>query len=93
MTENIEEKLGKLKYKPSQTSHLEVCQKDCQNCEIRSCEVVCPANVYEYNEELKEMQVSYENCLECGACRIACDKQSLNWRYPEQGFGVTFKKG
>ena len=39
------------------------------------------------------MKVAFENCLECGACRIACDKKTLIWDYPKQGFGVTIKKG
>lgn len=90
---NIEDKLAKIKYKNDTQSHLIVCQKDCQKCKNRSCEKVCPAKVYEYNDELKEMRVNFENCLECGACRIACDKQSLIWDYPKQGYGVTFKKG
>ena len=93
MTDNIEDKLAKVKYKPFNETHLVVCQKDCKECKKRSCEIVCPAKVYEFNEKKGEMQVSYENCLECGACRIACDKQTLIWNYPNQGYGVTFKQG
>ena len=47
MTEKIEDKLGKIKYKSDIETHLKVCQKDCQNCKKRSCEIVCPAKVYE----------------------------------------------
>ena len=91
--EKIEDKLSKVKYKTAKETHLKVCQKDCQNCKKRSCEIVCPADVYKYDEEKKEMTVSFENCLECGACRIACDKKTLIWDYPMQGYGVIFKKG
>ena len=90
---SIEDKLSKVKYKNDMQSHLIVSQKDWQKCRNRSCEKVCPAKVYEYNDELKEMKVNFENCLECGACRIACDKQTLIWDYPKQSYGVTFKKG
>lgn len=93
MTEKIEDKLGKIKYKSDIETHLKVCQKDCQNCKKRSCEIVCPAKVYEYDKEKEEMKVAFENCLECGACRIACDKQTLIWDYPKQSYGVTFKQG
>jgi len=93
MSENIEDKLSKIKYKNDETSHLIVCQKDCKTCKNRSCEIVCPASVYKFDEEKQEMIVSYENCLECGACRIACDKKSLEWKYPRHGYGVTFKLG
>ena len=91
--DKIEDKLAKVKYKNDSETHLKVCQKDCQKCKNRSCEVVCPANVYEYDEQNQEMKVAYENCLECGACRIACDKQTLIWDYPKQGYGVTIKNG
>lgn len=93
MAEKIEDKLAKVKYKSDSETHLKVCQEDCKNCKEKSCETVCPANVYEYNEEKGEMHVAFENCLECGACRIACDKQSLLWEYPKQGYGVIFKQG
>ena len=91
--DNINDKLSKVKYKNDSETHLKVCQKDCQTCKNRSCEIVCPANVYEYDEQKGEMKVAFENCLECGACRIACDKKTLIWDYPKQGFGVTIKKG
>lgn len=90
---NIDDKLAKVKYKPSSETHLIVCQDDCRECKKRSCETVCPANVYEYDEKKQEMKVSFENCLECGACRIVCDKQTLLWNYPNQGYGVIFKQG
>ena len=93
INEKIEDKLAKVKYKPADETHLKVCQRDCSECKKRSCEIVCPANVYEYDEQTKKMNVAYENCLECGACRIACDKQTLIWEYPKQGCGVTFKQG
>ena len=93
MADSIEDKLAKVKYKPADETHLKVCQEDCKNCKKRSCEVVCPANVYEFDKDKNEMKVAYENCLECGACRIVCDKQTLIWDYPKQGFGVTFKQG
>ena len=90
---NIEDKLAKVKYKNNTETHLRVNQQDCRNCKKRSCETVCPAKVYEYNKEKDEMNVAFENCLECGACRIACDKKTLIWEYPKQGYGVTFKQG
>ena len=93
MTEKIEDKLAKVKYKSDTETHLKVCQQDCQNCKKRSCEIVCPAKVYEYDEEKREMKVAFENCLECGACRIACERKSLDWQYPKGTKGVTFKQG
>lgn len=93
MNQPIEEKLSKVKYKNDTDSHLVVCQEDCRTCKNRTCEAVCPANVYNYDKENQIMHVAYENCLECGACRIVCDKKSLQWRYPKQGYGITYKLG
>ena len=44
-------------------------------------------------KEKQELIVNYENCLECGACRVACEKHSLHWEYPKGTKGVTFKQG
>lgn len=90
---NIDEKLGKNKYNPDDESHLNPDFKVCRICKNKNCIKVCPASVYEWNEEQNILQVNYENCLECGACRIACEHHSLNWVYPKGGKGVTIKHG
>ncbi|MCQ2957989.1 MAG: 4Fe-4S dicluster domain-containing protein, partial [Candidatus Gastranaerophilales bacterium] len=57
----------------------------------RVCEYICPAKVYEWDEENKKLQVTFENCLECGACRIACPNKAIEWSYPKINKGITFK--
>ena len=91
--ENIDDKLFTIKYKCDENSHLEPNQEDCLNCPDRPCTYVCPANVYEWDEEQGKLLVGFENCLECGACRIVCTAQTLVWKYPKSGYGVTFKYG
>ncbi|MDP2662976.1 MAG: 4Fe-4S dicluster domain-containing protein [Dehalococcoidia bacterium] len=93
MTTTVEDKLFTVKFKPDEHSHLEikdqeVCQKKCGS---RPCTTFCPAQVYKYEDQ--KLMVSYENCLECGCCRLACPYQNVNWRYPRGGFGVTFRYG
>ena len=39
------------------------------------------------------MTIRYENCLECGACKIACEKNNILWKYPNVEYGVKFKNG
>ena len=46
-----------------------------------------------YNKQNEKMIINYENCLECGACRIACEEQCIDWNYPKGNKGVTFKQG
>jgi len=91
MTE-LDKKLANVKYTPDTISHLVPCDQDCKTCISRCCTYVCPAGVYEWSGEQQKLIVNFENCLECGACRIVCEKQSLNWSYPKGTKGVTFKQ-
>ncbi len=90
---NIDDRLAKVKYVCDEESHLKVNQKDCKNCKLKVCTYICPANVYEWNETENKITVNYENCLECGACRIACSEKSLEWQYPKGTNGVIYKNG
>lgn len=91
--EHIDDKLYTVKYKPDNDSHLCPNQSDCAKCIEKNCTFICPADVYEWDEEQQKITVGYENCLECGACRIACPYNSLEWKHPKGGKGVTFKLG
>ena len=88
---SIQDKLATIKYNCSSKSHLSVNQKKCAKCKTKICTQICPAKVYEFDENIDEIIVQYENCLECGACRIACPKNAISWEYPESGCGVIFK--
>ena len=90
---NLDQKLYTLKYTPDNKSHLNPDQNKCKNCISRNCTYICPAQVYEWNEEKQELIINFENCLECGACRIACEYKCIDWRYPKGTKGVTFKQG
>ena len=90
---NINEKLASLKYNKDNESHLSVDNDICMRCKNRCCTYICPANVYEWNEEKCTMTIRYENCLECGACKIACEKNNILWKYPNVEYGVKFKNG
>lgn len=88
---SIQDKLTTIKYNCDNKAHLVVDNKKCAKCKSKVCTKICPAGVYEMDENLNEIIVQYENCLECGACRIACPKNAINWEYPKAGCGVIFK--
>lgn len=90
---DINEKLSSLKYNKGSESHLTVDNDVCMRCSDKCCQYICPAEVYQWNEEKCIMKVRYENCLECGACKIACPKKNITWVYPQAGYGVKFKNG
>jgi ferredoxin like protein len=88
---NLEDKLYLVSTKSFKDSHIQVNQEKCGVCESKECLVICPANVYE--EENGKINVAFENCLECGSCRIVCAENAIEWENPHGGFGVTFKNG
>lgn len=92
-TMTIENKLSTIKYTTDDVSHLKPDMEKCKTCKSKICEKVCPAGVYEWIEEEQKLLVKYENCLECGACRITCEQKSLGWEYPKGTKGVIFKNG
>jgi len=87
----LDEKLYTVKYTPDTDSHLLPVQECCRICKSNICTIICPAGVYSW--ENNKLVVNFENCLECGACRIACESASLGWEYPKGNKGVTFKQG
>ena len=93
LPENIDDKLYRLKYKKDQESHLIIDEQICKTCKEKPCTYICPASVYVYEEKEDKIKINYENCLECGACRISCEKKAIKWLYPKAKFGVNFKYG
>ena len=53
---------------------------------------ICPAKVYEENEETGECTVNFENCLECGTCQVSA-REYVKWENPQGGFGVSYALG
>ena len=61
---NLEDKLYTVKYNSDTVSHLKPNQEHCKECESKICTIICPAGVYEWDEEAQKLIVNYENCLE-----------------------------
>jgi len=90
----IEAKLGLLTYKNDHQSHIKIMQADaCLKCEKKPCVTACPAKVYEWDVAQKKIITSYENCIECGAARMMCPYNNIDWVPPRGGFGVAYKLG
>lgn len=90
----VEEKLGLLTFKNDHQSHIAVPDpKTCLKCKDKPCTKVCPAKVYDWDESTKKIIIGYENCIECGAARMICPYQNIQWEPPRGGFGVSYKFG
>ena len=92
-SKSIEKKIAAVKYVCASNPHLVVNQEICQKCKEKTCLYICPADVYNIDEKTGNIIVQHENCLECGAGRIACEKKCIDWQYPKGTKGVTFKNG
>jgi ferredoxin like protein len=95
---NVEAKLGTLTWKKSPEAHITL--RDASEtapcvtkCHDKPCTTVCPAKVYEWEAHLKKVIVNYENCIECGACRMLCPFDNIACDWPKGGFGVQYRFG
>ena len=88
---SIENKLTSIKYNCSKNTHLRVNQEMCRNCQKRPYCYICPAKVYSWADTQSKLNVEYENCLECGACKVVCPFKSIDWEYPNASCGVILK--
>ncbi len=92
----LEEKIFLVKINKYRASHLAIVDaRVCRDCARRECTTVCPVKTYTWEGEGAggEVKVSYENCFECGTCRIACPYDNITWENPPGGFGVEFRRG
>ncbi len=91
----LSEQLGADAFDTDSTTHLTLSDPAlCQSCREKPCIRVCPAEVYSWDSD--RLRIRYENCLETGACRIACEKlgnRALVWAFPNAGRGVQYRLG
>lgn len=90
----LEQRLFVNETRPARDAHLDLGDPvRCETCAGRECTRVCPAGTYEWAESGGRIVVSYENCLECGACRLVCPHANITWRYPMGGMGICYRYG
>lgn len=87
----IDDRLALNKYDVDEKAHITVNYDICKPCDHKACLFACPAVCYVLESE--QVKFRYEGCLECGTCRIICDKGAITWDYPRGGFGILFRYG
>jgi len=93
-TLTVEERLAANEVRPDRCSHLDLVEpQTCGTCEGRECTRVCPAGTYRWSDEAGRVIIGFENCLECGACRLVCPHANISWRYPMGGMGICYRYG
>lgn len=91
MDTRLDLKLETTVYKPDPEPHIVIRKELCWKCERRPCTIVCPANLYVW--ENGQIVHNCDGCLECGSCRIICPHEAITWRYPIGGYGVRYRWG
>jgi ferredoxin like protein len=89
MKMTLEDKLGLLQYRIDKIAHIIVDTEKCSKCEFRPCIAGCPAGCFKLEDERLHFQ--YEDCIECGTCKIVCPYGAVDWNYPRGTFGVAFR--
>ncbi|MBN1487028.1 MAG: 4Fe-4S dicluster domain-containing protein [Anaerolineae bacterium] len=90
----VDDLLVTLKYFVDENQpHLWIEDQDiCARCQHKPCLYFCPVNVYSLAYD-GTIQVSYQACVECGSCRVACPYTNIGWVLPRGGYGVAYKFG
>jgi len=88
----IDEKLALNLFHVDKEAHIKLNAEICRKCPHKACTRVCPVENYTLNDQ-GEVIFSWEGCLECGTCKIACDQGSLTWDYPSGGYGILYRSG
>ncbi|HIJ70584.1 MAG TPA: 4Fe-4S dicluster domain-containing protein, partial [Planctomycetes bacterium] len=86
---SLDDKLFTVHRKLPAESHITLDERFCGECSNRICTYICPAQVYVWDDAAKKIDIRYENCLECGACRVACE--AIEWANPPSGAGIVYK--
>jgi ferredoxin like protein len=65
-----------------------------ERCSSRVCLKICPSEVYQWDYNTSSnIVVRYVQCIECGACRIACPECNIYFDFPRGGYGVMHRYG
>ena len=91
--QSIEDKLATLKFICDNETHIALIKDKCRVCKDKNCIYFCPAGVYALETNFDIPDVHYENCLECGTCRISCPMEAIEWKSPKGGKGVRYRFG
>lgn len=85
----IQEKLYGITFCPNTESHIKTNPGICSICKGKECTKFCPAEVFAWSAVDDELIVAYENCLECGVCKMGCPYEAIEYNHPKAGFGIN----
>ena len=91
-TISFSDRMDTVRFDVSPNAHIVVDSRKCADCSTRGCIVACPANLFVPTAD-GGIVFNYEQCFECGTCYLVCNVEgAIQWRYPEGGHGVVFRR-
>lgn len=90
---DVTQRLAGNSYSVDEESHIEIHQERArQTGAAKLLARICPAHVYSENED-GSVAILFAACMECGTCRALVPADTLQWHYPNGGFGIQFREG
>ncbi len=96
MTKPSDRLLGLIEFRPDDAwQHVVIAAPEkCRTCQGKNCLRVCPSAVFQWdNIPDHPVLVYYKQCVECGACRLACPAGAVKFAHPRGGYGVVYHHG
>jgi ferredoxin like protein len=97
---SVDELLATTRFETDEhNAHIVIDPQACRTCPSdRACVTSCPAQRYVWDEAADQMRFDHVGCLECGNCRLVCERLRLgvegySWDYPATGAGVSYRQG
>lgn len=87
----VEDKLAVNKFDIDREVHIRLHEEACRDCEDHPCLSACPADCFKMTQD--HITFSFEGCLECGSCRLVCEKNAIEWTLPRAGYGICYEYG
>jgi electron-transferring-flavoprotein dehydrogenase len=83
-------------HEEDQPSHITIkdrptCLEKCRPEFDCPCTRFCPAQVYEWIEEEKQIRINFTNCLHCQTCETKDPYCNIEWKLPEGEGGPKYK--
>jgi ferredoxin like protein len=94
----IDDRLAKTKFdSDDETPHILIDKAACLTCRHKACTHSCPAARYRLTDA-GELLFDHVGCLECGNCRLVCERlhgevPGYRWSFPSHGKGVIYRHG
>jgi len=87
---SVSDRLATLAYTVDETPHIVVDGEKCRDCGPHPCLRFCPAQCFTADGS-GSIDYYYAGCVECGTCLLMCDREAVQWRYPQGGYGISYR--